>query len=333
MPDVSGTAFFSDNILAQGFLTNLEREVVLPRLMWRDVESDFAGRLGRTVDVRKPQLRTALTADIAPEDFQGVGVGGPLDSNNPSPTLTARAGLESYIPVTLDTRVYDRQPITDFSNTVDIQDRQLQVLAPMYRAVARGLENIAATLMTGATYPAGGQRSINSSTADPEDFVDLIADLAVDLDAANVPYEGRWFVVGNDYARALLKAPSVKQVDRAGTDEALRRATLLDHYGFTIVRSNAIPADSAYAFHESAYIMAMRAPVAPHGAKSAQSVALDGMAMTMVEDYDPDVAEDDVLVSTFVGTAVNTDPGLSGAGNPAGAPVFQRAIEVTVTAS
>ena len=335
MPAVGGTALFHNDILARAFLDTLEREIVLPRLMWRGAEAEFAGRLGRTVDMRRPQVRSALTAEIGPQDINGVGVGGPYDSDDPSPTLVAVAGIEPYIPITLDTRVYDRQPVTDFALTTDVESRALQILAPMYRAVARGLEDICATLMTGATYPAGGQFDINAPTAttdpdDPEDFVDLMADLSVYLDQQNVPSSGRYFVVGTEYQRALLKAPSVKQADRAGTTEALRRATLLEHYGFTIVKSNAIPADSAYAFHESAYMVAMRAPVVPSGAKGGQSIAMDGLAMTLVEDYDPDVAEDDVLVSTFIGTTINTDPGLSGAGNPAGAPVFLRAAEVTV---
>lgn len=336
MSETTSTAFFTTEILG-AFLDTLERSIVLPALMWRDVERDFQGNLGRTVNVRKPQIRTADTALVGPQDFNGIGIGGPLDAAEEIPTLTAVANVETYIPVTLDTRVYDRQPVSDFAQTTDIQDRNLQVFAPMLRAVARGLEDEAAALMTGATYPdaaAGGTYSIKSSTAattpgEPEDFVDLMVDLASQLDDNNVPMEDRVLVIGSDYQRNLLKAPSVKQVDRSGSDSALRRAQILDLYGFQVIRSNAIPSDEAYAFHRSAYIMAIRPPVAPMGAKESGSLTTSGMAITGVYDYGNDTAVDDVLMSAFVGTEVNTDPGLSPA-DVAGAPVLLRALKIEV---
>ena len=101
-----------------------------------------------------------------------------------------------------------------------------------------------------------------------------------------------------------------------------RRTISQDVYGFTVVRSNAVPADKAYAFHDSAYMMAIRAPIRPFGAASARSMRTEdgSLAITMVEDYDPGTAQDRVLVHSFCGTTVNTDGGN-----------LLRAAELTIT--
>lgn len=337
MATTESTALFTERVLGSGFLETLNREIVLPSLMTRDVEADFNGKIGRTVDVRKPQVRTAATVDVGPLNiFPASGVGGPLQPGGNLPNLTLVGGVETYVPISIDKRVYDRQPFSDFASTMDLQDKTIQVVAPMVQAVARGLEDRAALLMTGATYPVSNDKTIKGinavtapSTADQ--FLDFISDLAVDLDALNVPRQGRYIAAGTQFARSLLRALGRRIDGSAPSINALQTATIAnDVSGFRIVRTNAIAATQAYAAHPSAYLMAIRAPRVPEGATSGMSMASDGMAMTLVQDYLPGTSEDSILLSTFVGTAVNTDPGLSGAGNPAGAPLLNRAIKITV---
>lgn len=341
---MASSVSFSNRILGQ-FLDTLERVPNLQNLVWRDVETDFTGRVGRTVDLRKPQVRSAQSADVGPQNHQGdVGVGGPFDATA-FPTLTSVEGNDSYIPITINERIYDRQPISDYSETMDIENYTIQIVAPMVRAVSRGLEDEIAALMAGATYPAASTWTINRGTGTGytvdagapggegnEDFVNVIADFKTRLDSVDVPQDGRVLLVGNDYQNALLQAESVKNSDKAGTAEQLRTGMIMNHYGFDIMYSNAIASNKAYAFHRSSYFMAVRAPRVPQGVIDAAVMADSNFAMTMVVDYNQSTSATEILVSSFVGTAVNLDPGLQDAAatNPAGAPTFLRAIDITV---
>lgn len=336
---MASSVSFTNDILGQ-FLDTLERVPNLQSLVWRDVETDFTGRVGRRVNLRKPQVRTAQSADVGPQNHQGdIGVGGPFDATA-FPTLTSVEGNDSYIPITIAERIYDRQPISDYSETMDVEDYTIQIVAPMVRAVSRGLEDEIAALMAGATYPAANTWTINRGTgtgytvdgATSEDFVDVIADFKTRLDEVDVPQDGRVLLVGNDYQNAILKADTLKSSDRAGTSEQLRTGMILNHYGFDVMYSNAIASNKAYAFHRSSYFMAVRAPRVPQGVIDAAVMADSNFAMTMVVDYNQNTSATEILVSSFVGTTVNTDPGLqdAAASNPAGAPAFLRAIDITV---
>lgn len=340
MATTESTALFTTDIDSGKFLDTLERVIVLPRLVMRDAEADFAGSVGRTVDFRKPQIRTASSVNVGPRNIAGAGagggtgVGGPLNVGGTIPTLTLVGGIETYIPITLDTRVYDRQPLSDYAATVDLLNRDEQIVSPMIRAVARGLEDKIATLMSGATYAATktikGLTAATAPTTDANAFLDLLIDMSVDLDIIDVPRTDRVFLAGSQFMRGVLRALGRRGNDNAVTFDALTDATVAHVGGFDIVGSNAIASTAAYAFHKSAYMAAFRAPAVSGGVISGQSISSDGLAMTLIQDYISDTSQESVLISTFCGTAVNTEPGQSGAGNPGGAPVFKRSIKVTV---
>ena len=51
--------FITPSVIAKTTLGLLTREIVLPSVVWRDFESEFAGRIGDSVTVRVPATATA----------------------------------------------------------------------------------------------------------------------------------------------------------------------------------------------------------------------------------------------------------------------------------
>jgi hypothetical protein len=118
--------------------------------------------------------------------------------------------------------------------------------------------------------------------------------------------DGRVFLAGANVEAALLKSEKFNRVDQSGTDSALREATLARIAGFTVVTSNAIDPDAAYAFHRTAIALGIVAPDLPDGAPSKARVSLDGLAMRYLRDYSPENSTgpvDRTLVDAFAGAA------------------------------
>src|SRR5690606_21205225 len=160
------------------------------------------------------------------------------------------------------------------------------------------IENAVAAEMTGATYAT----TINVP-ADAEDPFDYIVDARVALNKANVPMSERRLVVGSDFEGLLLKSDELHQVDKAGSDSALRDAAIGRIAGFPeVVVSNALPSNVGFAFHRTAYVLSLQAPMVPEGATYGASRAAYGLAMRWIRDYDFRNVQDRSLFDTYFGT-------------------------------
>lgn len=71
--------------------------------------------------------------------------------------------------------------------------------------------------------------------------------------------------------------------------------------------SNALPPDVGFAFHRTAYVLAMRAPAIPSGATFGATQTFQGLAMRWLRDYDFRNVQDRSLVDTFIGTSIVAD--------------------------
>jgi hypothetical protein len=269
----------------------LEREIVLPGLVWRNAGGDFQGAAGDTISLRVPartQARTRTLRGARGTSSEGTGI------------ITMDELAETKVDVTLDTAVYSAIPITDEELSLDIVDFGQQILQPQVRAVAEGIENAVAAEMVGATYAT----SLTVSATDP---YDTIVDARVALNKANVPMSDRYLVIGADLEGTFLKSDELHQVDKAGSDSALRDAVIGKIGGFTAVISNALPANVGFAFHRTAYVLGMRAPVIPAGVSFGASRADFGVAMRWLRDYDFRNVQDRSLVDTYLGTNIVAD--------------------------
>ncbi|MEU5259016.1 P22 phage major capsid protein family protein [Amycolatopsis sp. NPDC021455] len=273
--------------IAAAALGLLEREIILPALVWRDAGGDFAGAGGDTISIRVPartQARTRPLRGARPTASEGNGI------------ITMDELTEHKVDVTLDEAIYNAVPITDEELALDITNFGQQILAPQVRAVAEGLENKLANEMVSATYAT----TLDVDTADP---YKTLVDARVALNKANVPMAERTCVVGADLEGVFLKSEHLSMADKSGSDSALRDAAIGRVAGFgPIYVSNALPPDVGFCFHKTAYVLSMKAPMVPDGASYGSSQSYAGLAMRWIRDYDFRAVQDRSLIDLYAGT-------------------------------
>lgn len=257
----------------------LARQLVLPATVYRNAESEFTGRTGDTVTIRKP---AALEANTYASRTSAIEV----DS------LT-----ETGVPVTIDTHLYSAVAVTDEQMEFEVDDFAAQVVAPQLRAVGERAENVLAAEFNGLT-------SDLECAYQATDIVNIIVDARKLLNDANVPNANRYLAVSTDIEAALLKTDLLQRVDASGTDTALRQATIARLFGFDILVSNALDAGTAVAYSRDAFAFCLRAPRVPQGAAAGSSQSYQGLALRWIMDYESDYLQDRSIVSTLVGAKV-----------------------------
>lgn len=284
--------FLKAERIAAAALGLLEREIVLPALVWRDAGGSFAGSAGDTISIRVPARTTARSRPLRgtrPTASEGEGI------------ITMDQLVETKVDVTLDEALYSAIPITDEELTLDITSFGQQILAPQVRAVAEGLENKLAAQMIGASYA-------NTLTLDTTDPYKTLVDARVQLNKDNIPMNGRTAVVGADMEGVFLKSEHLSMADKAGDNSALRDAAIGRVAGFgPVYVSNALPPNVGFVFHRTAYVLSMQAPVVPDGASYGTSQSYQGMAMRWLRDYDFRNVQDRSLVDVYAGTNIIAD--------------------------
>lgn len=265
----------------------LEREIVLPRLVFTQPSANFVGALNDTVTLRVPAVLDSRSRTM-----------------RSSTALVADDLTETSVPVALDTHVYQLLNITDEQLTLDIVDFARQVLAPQMRAVAEGMEDVIASEFQSAT--AAGLVSVDISTppSSGEAYGILIEARRI-LNQNNVPRSERAVVLGSELEAWFLQDPIINN-HNSGNTSALEEATLNRIAGFTIVGSNAVSPEEGYAFHRAAIAFANVAPALPAGASMAERTATETLALRYLRDYNPTNATGPVdrsLVDAFVGAA------------------------------
>ena len=283
--------FLKPTVINRMALKLLQREVVLPRLVWNFADAEFRGAYGDTVTLRLPAVLAAREYGFR---------------NNRSSEIVIDDLTETSVPVVLDTDLYSAVALTDEQLTLDIVDFSEQVLNPQVSAIARGLEDLIVETMQSATYGT----SLN--IADSADGMwGTLLDARKALNDANGPREGRVVVVGSEIEREILSDDKFNRVDSVGDGavSAVREATINRLAGFTIVGSNAIDAETAIAFHPTAFAFVTVAPVVPDGANFGSRMAESGLAMRWLRDYDAPHLQDRSVVSSFAGCSSVEDDG------------------------
>jgi len=260
----------------------LQREIVLPRLVWTQPDANFKGALNDTVTLRVPAVLAARTRTL-----------------RAAAALVADTLTETSVPIVLDTHVYSLLNITDEELTLDIADFAAQVLAPQMRAVAEGMENSIVDALEGAN-------EADTISMDDDAPYDTLVDAGRILNDNNVPRNGRVLVMGSGIESVILKSDKFSKVNESGTSDALRDATITRAAGFTLVGSNAVDPWTAYAMDQYAVAFANVAPALPEGATMKSRVSTAGLALRYIRDYNPTNSTGPVdrsLVDAFVGAA------------------------------
>jgi hypothetical protein len=283
--------FLKPTVIVNQALGLLQREIVLPGVVWRDARLEQAmvggGAYNDTVSLKLPAVATARE----------------LAWRTGSRTLTADDLAETKVDVALEKHPYHLANITDEQLTLDISNFGVQVQQPQIRAIAEKLESYIADELNGGTYDSGvGTIGIN-------DGFDAIVDARAALNAAKVPMGDRFLVVSSDVEAKILKSDLFRRVDQSGTNSALREASIGQVAGFTVVVSQAITAGMAYAMHRTAVAFLNIAPQVPQGAASGARSTFQGLALTWLRDYDPNTSQDRSLTHSFAGATLVMDDG------------------------
>lgn len=280
---MAANTFANPTPYARAAIGALSREIVLPRTVTRDYDVDFSAPMGTTVNVRVGALLSANeNADVNGEHTNAI---------------SRSAITERSIAVVLDKLPYSAVPITTENQTLQVEDFGARVLRPQAQAVAEKIEGYIAAAISGATYETGYE--IDLSEADPWGS---IVDAGRLLNEANVPRGDRFIVCGPEAEAAILKDPDFKAADQTGTSEAFREAIIGRRAGFTVIGSNAIETDEAYAYHKSAFILATRAPVGPMGSVNTSSAEYGGIAATWAAQWNEALLQNESVVWSLAGT-------------------------------
>lgn len=284
-------SFLKPTVVVDTAIKLLQREIVLPQLVWLNGLGDFAGKYNDTITIRVPARTVAHRRALR-------GVGSARD-------LVTEDLTENAIPVTLDHDVYHAVALTDEELTLDIHDFAGQVLNRQIRAVAEDLEDGLATTIAGAPYATNNM--IVSATGST--MWDAIVDARRKLNDKYISRDGRVLVVGSAVEAAFLKDDTFQRYDSTGeSPTALRTAMIGQVAGLNVVVSDALNAGDAFMFHPTAFIMATRPPAAPRGASFTSSASAEGLAIRWLMDYDYTKTTDRSLVDTFVGYQAVEDP-------------------------
>jgi hypothetical protein len=280
---VAANTFFTAAQAAQASLAALRYNLVLPRLVYRDLEGGFVQGAGQTVNVRNP-----ISAGAARTYSQTE-----RDAATP---ITLDTITESTVAVELDTQVYKAIKVTDEDLSFNISDFARQVLVPQVESVADGVEAPLVAEMQAVAVVAGIEFA-----ADYSDVIATIAAARAELNDRKAPIAGRVLAVGSAVATALIQREELRDASQSQSTGTLREAAIGRIYGFDVVESFSLDPDEAVAFERHAFALVVRPPVAPAGAVRSASVSGDGLAMRWLQDYDPSFLQDRSIVSTFVG--------------------------------
>jgi len=276
--------FVKPSLVVQTAVEILQRQRVLQALVTTDGLGDFGGSNNDTINIRVPAIAGAHTRTLRASDR----------------TLTTDDLVEYSIPVQLTEHVYSAIKLTDEQRTLDIQDFARQVVMPQVSAMAYKLEDLIANLVDSPSYD-------EVLAIDPYDTFPGFIDARRKLNDANVPDQNRVLVVGSAVEANILKDDQFRQFQQSGDANALRRAYLGDIAGMRVFRSNAIPADTAYEWHPTAFVYVNRAPKMSEGVVASASYAADNVALRWLADWSYSEIGLRSLVDVFTGYKVITE--------------------------
>jgi P22 coat protein - gene protein 5 len=284
---VPANSFLTPTRIARVAIGALVQDLVLPRLVSRDAESEFSGAQGTVVNVRIPPTVTG----------GGVRTYGQAQRDAGTPIVLDYI-TETTIPVTMGPEIYKGTPCTDEQLTFTIENFNAQVLDPLMQIVGQGAEAVLVAEMNG--FPADGTIV---PALDGSDLHDAILEARMVLNKRNVPQVGRTLAVSPEIELMLLQDPANRLVryDASGSSEALRNATIGRLYGMDTVVANELAPNSFIIFNRDAFTFVMRAPAIPAGAPFAQGVSYQGLALRFLRDYDSAFLQDRAIVSTYAG--------------------------------
>lgn len=268
---------------ARSTLAALRWLTTLPRTVRQDFSQEFVAGRGQTINVRKPiSAGTAHTY-------------GPTQRAART-AITFNELTETWVPVTMDTQVYNAIRLPDDFATFNLESLERQVLRPQAESVVDELTAPLVDEMEAIASAAGLEIAANGANA-----LAVVTKARRILNERKVPFADRYLAVGTGVAEQLLNLDQLTKVNEAGTDGALREGIIGRLRGFTVIEDPALEDDFGVAYHRDAFAHVTRPSRQPEGAAKSSTVAQDGFALRWIQHYNPLQLEDQSVVDTFVG--------------------------------
>lgn len=238
--------------------------------------------------------------------------------------------------ITFGGRAYSAVELTDEQAEFDL-DGWAKLVGLQAQAVGTKLNHKAASLISQAPYEfvvgLGGNETQTRRG---------ILELRNVMNRLRIPAEGRKLVVGTDVETALLLDEKIvlsQNTSESRAEDALANATIGRVFGFDVIVDMTIPADEAYAFVPSGFVLHTAAPLVPASVAAGATASYDGFSLRWLRDYHMDYVKDRSLVDTYVGANHVKDMYLPSKVDPINAPLdpaditehFVRGVKLTMS--
>jgi len=275
--------FITPSIIANEALDNLYEQLTVSRLVWRDFDNDFNGKVGDTINIRTPNV-------FAVNEFTRPG------------GITVQDVTETSQTLALDTIPDVSWVVTAEELSLEVSDFSEQFIRPATQAIAEYLDNKVVDALAGAT--SGLTDVVNGGTNDPVDLVDA----GTELNTVKVPMSDRNVIMPPVTAGDYLKDPLMHQADQRGDTQGLREASIGRVFGFDtwMTTHYNTAGQHATAFHKTAAALAIRVPSAPNGVAPNQvgTASAGGIGLRVIQAYDIDLKQDVVSIDFLCGVKI-----------------------------
>lgn len=276
------------SVIASRALATLFNTIVLAGLVSRVYDTEFNGKQGDTITVRKPATFTVTEFD------RNTGI-------------VPQAITEDSFTVVLDTLLDISVPVTAEELTLELTSFDEQVLVPICNAFAQDIDGRLAEALVDAAEGGGGGGTTSSGASDATLPFRQGREY---LTRNKLPLSQRYAVLSPESVTDCLGDDLFTAVDKSGSPDGLREASLGRVFGLDSFESQTFgrgagdrgQADGV-AFHREAVALTMVTLAAPMGLPPAQvSVkSFESLALRVTRDYDHDYKQDVVSVDALVG--------------------------------
>lgn len=285
-------------VIANKGIAFLNNDAVLAPLVWRDFDSDFRGKQGDTITIRKQASLSAETFDRN----SGVTY---QDVTEDSTTVTLGIANCSFL-------------VDDEDWTLSVEDFAYQFLNPAMEAVIQKIDGEIAEKLIDAAEGAGGGGTVTWDGSSPRTLFVGEHGAKATLSRAKLPTSDRSAVFSSEGAGVMLSDELFLTADKSGSTDGLREASIGRALGFDTYESQVFgygtgdkAAADGVAFHKQAVTLAVRPLGKPQGLPDNQVAIANhkGLSLRVSYAYSHKYKRDEVSVDVLYGLAATRPAG------------------------
>lgn len=276
-------------VFLQTTLTEVYNRSVISNLV-NNVAKGDAGRVGGTIEFRKSIVPTGV--DVLTQAQR--------DADTP---LRRQKLVDAVDSLTLSDRYYKRVVVNSDFRTFADYNWKTEIAVPSAAQIAAERDFLVTSTIV-------DEVDAVAVAVDPRDGDAVLAfvreTVREEVSAAGAPDQGRVLAVGIDIYSALLGTREGSHADVvADNGNALRTANLGVKYGFTIVEDRNLPRGHAVAFDAEAVVLGSAPSGKSSAAKESDNLRTEeGLAVGYSFGWDPNLDEDNVITSVYMGAKV-----------------------------